>query len=207
MNEKKPRRNSIEARLQKLPHPMELVDLSPEEKISLLEKQKELSKISDEGLRNYQKNMNIDYDTVLNKSRLSNEVDDLATMGSDTRGIVYKDNPNYDYKAAEKAARPHKINRLAAEQELAERGYETLLGTRSKDLGRRNPSKLINKSTGKILKSLGILGTLGAGLTVPDMASAAADVVIPGGVEDLGVSDEQKALDKLYFKKLRDKLK
>lgn len=129
--------------------------LSPKE-LSEVEKHiQEFSKYSDEGLRNLQKNKKKDYFNTLERGMLSNEVDDMATMGSDTQGIIYKANPNYDRVKAEEAANIHRLERLAAETELDKRGYKELLGTRSKESGTRNPSKLYNPETGKILKAQG----------------------------------------------------
>lgn len=60
--------------------------------------------------------------------------------------------------------------------------------------------KSISTIAKPIATGAGILGAL----TAPDIASAAADIAIPGGVESLGVSEEQKELDKKYVEKLRE---
>ena len=168
---KKPRRNSIEARLLKLPHPAELSKVTPDEQEMINAKLTELKNISDEGLRNYQKNMSNEALEKLNRNRLLSEIDEMATMGSDS-DIIYKQNPNYDYKLAEKAARSSDLNRLAAETELGQRGYETLLGLRDKIKGYRNPSKLFNKLTGKTLKNLLLTGAAGTAGLLSEAAEA-----------------------------------
>lgn len=53
-------------------------------------------------------------------------------------------------------------------------------------------------------KALPVVGA-GMALTAPDMAQAAVDFVIPGGVESMGVSDEQKILDQRYKERVRQR--
>lgn len=60
----------------------------------------------------------------------------------------------------------------------------------------------------KLRTVLGPLATaasaLGA-LSASDVAGAATDIVVPGGVEELGRSEEQEQLDREYLKKLKGK--
>lgn len=97
-------------------------------------------------------------------------------------------------------------DRETAEEILKQRGYEKY---KKRGIPKSNSSVFGFKHpiTRKILKSLGIVGAGLGALGSSDMSQAATDIVIPGGVEELGASEEQKALDKAYFKKLREKLK
>jgi hypothetical protein len=45
--------------------------------------------------------------------------------------------------------------------------------------------------------------SLAGALGYSDMAGAATDAVIPGGVEEMGVSSEQKMLDQRYIERLK----
>ena len=69
---------------------------------------------------------------------------------------------------------------------------------------------LVKRYGGKLFKVLPAIGAIATGLSVglsPNPAEAAVaegfENIIPGGVSELGVSDEQKALDMAYLKKLR----
>lgn len=57
----------------------------------------------------------------------------------------------------------------------------------------------LQKSTGRIIPGLAILSALG----YSDLSGAATDFVVPGGVEEMGVSEEQKQLDRKYANRVR----
>lgn len=50
-----------------------------------------------------------------------------------------------------------------------------------------------------ILKGLGVASAL----TAPSADAAAADILIPGGLEEMGVSEEQKMLDQRYLQRIK----
>lgn len=63
------------------------------------------------------------------------------------------------------------------------------------------PEKLVTvfkRISKPVMSGLAVVGALSAS----DMAQAAADVFVPGGVESMGVSDEQKKLDQEYQRKI-----
>lgn len=70
------------------------------------------------------------------------------------------------------------------------------------------PISIKKKGLGKLSKVLPVVGTtLGAigALGYSDMAGAAVDAVIPGGVEELGADAEQRELDRRYKERIRQR--
>ena len=63
------------------------------------------------------------------------------------------------------------------------------------------PSKYLNRL--RLLKPIMGAVSLAGALGYSDMAGAATDAVIPGGVEEMGVSSEQKMLDQRYIERLK----
>lgn len=58
----------------------------------------------------------------------------------------------------------------------------------------------------RVAKKLPIIGTaatIAGGLGYSDLAGAATDAIIPGGIEEMGVSPEQAELDRKYKEKIR----
>lgn len=56
----------------------------------------------------------------------------------------------------------------------------------------------------KGLPLIGAAATVAGGLGYSDVAGAVTDAIMPGGVEELGVSSEQKQLDRKYLQKIRE---
>lgn len=69
----------------------------------------------------------------------------------------------------------------------------------------KSPSNLeiLTKKTMKSIPYLGMAATVAGGLGYSDIAGAASDIVVPGGVEELGISSEQQDLDRRYKERIR----
>ena len=64
----------------------------------------------------------------------------------------------------------------------------------------------MKKNLERVAKGLPIIGaaaTVAGGLGYSDIAGAATDMAIPGGVEEMGVSEEQKMLDQRYLQRIK----
>lgn len=154
------------------------------------------------------------------KSRAKEIVDDIQKRMSsgesqDWDAKVYRDHYSADTNLLNALDRPGgsglapevessmmkkaKTDAAAAEYLLKKRGFEkfdkSLDGKWSisnKQWGFRHPM------TGRVLRSLGILGGGLAAVSAPDAGAAVMDAVVPGGVEPMGVSEEQRELDRKY---------
>lgn len=162
---------------------------------------REYDKHSDEGLNNLRKNMRADRVSTNEYFEKHLPVDELATMGSDTR--IHKDyskmTPEFK-KKWEGALEEISEKRKMAETHLKERGYVEEYMKKTKNNPDGYKTKFVNKTLGKTLKSLGIIGSALGAASYSDAAGAAVDAATSavGGVEEMGVSDEQKYLDKKY---------
>lgn len=165
---------------------------------------KELDKKSDESVNNFLKNMRAEKVSTNKYYSQFAPVDEIATMGSDT-GIVrdYTKMPSDIKNKWDSEIMKLSQKEKAAETILKERSYTPYYTKKTE----KNPvSKIAYKSKllGKTLKSVApILGALGV-LGSSDAAQAAADVVVPGGVESMGVSPEQAELDRRYVERIRE---
>lgn len=61
----------------------------------------------------------------------------------------------------------------------------------------------LQKNTMKVVPGLGALATGLGALGYSDMAGAATDAIIPGGIEEMGISPEQAELDRKYKERIR----
>ena len=67
-------------------------------------------------------------------------------------------------------------------------------------------NSFMKKNLERVAKKLPIIGaaaTVAGGLGYSDLAGAASDVLVPGGIEEMGVSPEQKDLDRRYKERIR----
>jgi hypothetical protein len=93
-----------------------------------------------------------------------------------------------------------KIN--ASNRIIQDLGFERTLADSASSLP-TSKLKYIQKSTGKILPAIGpILAAIGAS-GYSDVAGAATDAVIPGGVEETGIADERSIPDPRYQEYIR----
>lgn len=69
--------------------------------------------------------------------------------------------------------------------------------------GKHFKDSFLKENLKRVSKKLPIIGVAGA-LLSPSADAAVADMVIPGGVSELGVSDEQKALDNKYRQRIKE---
>lgn len=164
---------------------------------------REYDKYSDEGLNNIRKNMSADIKSTNKYYSNQLPVDEMATMGSDTQGIV-RDHSKMDpefKKRWDDTIDDSYLKKQMAETHLKERGYEQYYTKRTA----KNPeSKLAFKHPllKKTLKSLGPIIGAGMALTAPSADAAVADML---GVESMGVSPEQADLDKQYKQRIRSR--
>lgn len=167
---------------------------------------REYDKYSDEALNNIRKNMDADMKST--NKYFSNQlpVDEIATMGSDTQGIV-RDHRNIPPEMKSKwdsMIDDSSMKKQLAETHLKERGYEAYYTKRTA----KNPDpKLAFKHPllKKTLRVMAPIAAIGGALMAPDAAQAAVDFVVPGGVESMGVSPEQAELDKAYKARIRQR--
>ena len=125
-------------------------------------------------------------------------------MGSDSR--IYRDygkaDPRYLEKMEEAVNREWDRHNMATTH-LKERGYEPYLMKRDKEGVRKIGYK--NPILGKTLRVIAPIGAVLGAASYSDAAGAAVDAVVPGGVEELGVSDEQRELDRRYREILKQR--
>lgn len=165
---------------------------------------KDLDKRSDESVHNYLKNMRADKSRIQSQYYNSAPVDDFATMGSDTQGVV-RDMSKLPPEAL--ADMKYKVNEVqamedAADLTLKERGYKPYLTKRTK----KNPVSKIaykNEILGKTLRILGPIAAIAGATLSPSADAAVMDAVVPGGVEEMGVADERSIPDPRYQEYIR----
>jgi hypothetical protein len=170
---------------------------------------REYDKYADEGLNNLRKNMDADIKSTNAYFSKQLPVDEMATMGSDTQGIVRDHrNMNPELKARWDAqVKEAALKREMAIAHLKERGYEPYYTKRTT----KNPEPKLafkNKILGKTLKALPIIGAAASGyaaLQTPDAGAAAVDAVVPGGVDGTNQSAEQQMLDRMYQERIRQR--
>lgn len=175
---------------------------------AIQERMKEYANTHESGLNNLRKNMSHDRKSMNDYFSRQLPVDEMATMGSDTQGVVRDHrNMNPDLKSRwDKTINEIDVKEQAAKRLLKEKGYEEVYIRPTK----KNPTyRTVFKHpvTGKVLKALSTVGLVGAALTAPSADAAVMDAIVPGGVESMGVSDEQKILDERYQEAIRRRAK
>lgn len=161
---------------------------------------REYDKYSDDGLNNIRKSADSEREYLNKRYSEALPIDEMATMGSDTQ--IHRDHSKMSPEFKKKwddSLEPVNERSKISKAHLNERGYKEEFMKKTKNNPDGYKTKFVNKTLGKTLKGLAAIGILSAS----DMASAAVGHVVPGGVEDMGVSAEQKDLDKRYQETLK----
>jgi hypothetical protein len=161
-------------------------------------------------------NLISDKEDVINLRKRSQKANELALNYL----IIRNKSDDTQSPFVEKAREAWDGERLGMKLEARKKGMRSkLLLNNEHDFIRRNGAEELSKEVLKVSKrangglkllgkSLPIIGaaiTGAAALSSPDAGAAAIDFLVPGGVESMGVSDEQKQLDKMYKMRIQQR--
>lgn len=159
-------------------------------KIRKLQPLKDFSKQTDEEVMEAYKSLGVIKKRFLEENEKMQKGDkSLYPQFRDEKGNLFH-TPLIDERT--KLLEAAKAENIAAESELLGRGYKKYGSSRFK-----------HPVTKRLLKSLGPFIATGMALSAPSADAAVADVL---GVESLGVSDEQRELDRLYKQRIRQRM-